>query len=82
MVKSSDLTVIIIIPGTTKNNHNILQGVANPGIRLTEQERQTFDHWIEKNAYRYWFSEGGPLAAGGIDVAFVGTILSFRHVHC
>ncbi|KAF8582078.1 glycosyltransferase family 4 protein [Ramaria rubella] len=55
----------------TKNNHNILQGVADPNLRLTEPQRQAFDQWIEKNAQRYWFSEGGPLAAGGVDVAFI-----------
>ncbi|KII88991.1 glycosyltransferase family 4 protein [Plicaturopsis crispa FD-325 SS-3] len=55
---------------TTKNNHNILQGVADPNLRLTDEAKANFDEWIQKNGLR-WTSEGGPLAAGGIDVAFV-----------
>ncbi|KIJ34612.1 glycosyltransferase family 4 protein [Sphaerobolus stellatus SS14] len=56
---------------TTKNNHNILQGVADPSLRFTEPQKIAFDQWIQKNAQRYWFSEGGPLAPGGVDVVFV-----------
>lgn len=63
--------------GITKDNHNILQGVAAPNIRLTEHGQQMFDQWIEKNAYRYWFSEGGPLTTGGVDVVIIGTALDW-----
>ncbi|KAF8522124.1 trehalose phosphorylase [Hysterangium stoloniferum] len=56
---------------TTKNNHNILQGVADPSLRLTKPQATAFDEWIQKNATRYWFSEGGPLTRGGVDVAFI-----------
>ena len=56
---------------TTKNNHNILQGVAAPDLRLTDPAKKAFDEWIQKNAMRYWFVEGGPLAEGGVDIAFV-----------
>ncbi|KAJ3735463.1 glycosyltransferase family 4 protein [Lentinula guzmanii] len=55
---------------TTKNNHNILQGVASPDLRLTQDAKDNFDAWILKNGLR-WTAEGGPLAAGGVDVAFV-----------
>ncbi|KAL5529118.1 hypothetical protein ACEPAG_5092 [Sanghuangporus baumii] len=55
---------------TTKNNHNILQGVAAPDLRLTREARENFDQWIYKNGLR-WISEGGPLAEGGVDVAFI-----------
>ncbi|EKM83027.1 hypothetical protein AGABI1DRAFT_111552 [Agaricus bisporus var. burnettii JB137-S8] len=55
---------------TTKNNHNILQGVAAPDLRLTEEARDAFDAWILKNGLR-WTAEGGPLARGGVDVAFI-----------
>ncbi|KIY68640.1 glycosyltransferase family 4 protein [Cylindrobasidium torrendii FP15055 ss-10] len=54
----------------TKNNHNILQGVAKPDLRLTSDNKETFDAWIEKNGLR-WTAEGGPLAPGGVDVAFI-----------
>jgi len=56
---------------TTKNNHNILQGVAAPDVRLTVDRQEEFTQWIEYNAHRYWISEGGPLAPGGVDVAFI-----------
>lgn len=55
---------------TTKNNHNILQGVADPNLRLTKEAAENFDAWILKNGLR-WTAEGGPLAPGGVDVAFI-----------
>jgi len=56
---------------TTKNNHNILQGVADPDLRLTPEAKAAFDAWILKNGLR-WTAEGGPLAPGGVDIAFIG----------
>ena len=56
---------------TTKNNHNILQGVADPSLRLTKEQKDNFDAWILKNGLR-WTQEGGPLAPGGCDIAFIG----------
>jgi hypothetical protein len=66
---------------TTKNNHNILQGVAAPTLRLTQEQKDGFDAWILKNGLR-WTAEGGPLAPGGVDVAFIGAHSSqfFWHV--
>ncbi|TFY64144.1 hypothetical protein EVG20_g6045 [Dentipellis fragilis] len=55
---------------TTKNNHNILQGVAPATLRLTDEAKENFDAWILKNGLR-WTAEGGPLAPGGVDIAFV-----------
>ncbi|KAF5327802.1 hypothetical protein D9619_004710 [Psilocybe cf. subviscida] len=55
---------------TTKNNHNILQGVAPPDLRLTQESKDNFDAWILKNGLR-WTAEGGPLAPGGLDIAFI-----------
>ncbi|THG95034.1 hypothetical protein EW026_g6546 [Hermanssonia centrifuga] len=55
---------------TTKNNHNILQGVADPSLRLTKEQKDNFDAWILKNGLR-WTQEGGPLAPGGCDIAFI-----------
>ena len=57
---------------TTKNNHNILQGVADPSLRLTKEQKDQFDQWILKNGLR-WTAEGGPLAKGGVDIAFIGS---------
>lgn len=56
---------------TTKNNHNILQGVADASLRLTQENKDQFDAWILKNGLR-WTAPGGPLAPGGVDIAFIG----------
>jgi hypothetical protein len=45
----------------TKTNHNILQGVAHDGERLTPENKQLLHDWIEENAGRYWTRRGGPL---------------------
>ena len=65
---------------TTKNNHNILQGVADPSLRLTKEAKDNFDAWILKNGLR-WTAEGGPLAPGGVDIAFIGQF-SLSHARC
>ncbi|KAI2622270.1 glycosyltransferase family 4 protein [Xylaria nigripes] len=46
---------------STKNMHNILQGVSQAGERLTEDERDMISEWISQNAERSWLSPGGPL---------------------
>jgi hypothetical protein len=59
--------------------HNILQGVANPDQRLSEDEKNTIRGWIMDNAKRYWLTEGGPLrptAEGGADIIVVSCILA------
>ncbi|CEJ54667.1 hypothetical protein PMG11_00966 [Penicillium brasilianum] len=38
----------------TKNNHNILQGVAPPGTRFTQEDRGILQEWVLENAERYW----------------------------
>ncbi|KAG1782885.1 hypothetical protein EV702DRAFT_1191336 [Suillus placidus] len=58
-----------------ENNHNILQGVAAPDIRLTQQAKDQFNAWILKNRLR-WTAEGGPLAPGGV------TLLSLMTPRC
>lgn len=58
----------------TKTIHNILQGVSEPGIVVSAEEKQILTDWIEDNAKRYWLSLGGPLrpvGEGGADVIFV-----------
>ncbi|ORY17691.1 putative trehalose synthase-like protein [Clohesyomyces aquaticus] len=58
----------------TKNNHNILQGVADPKLRLTGKHMAVLDDWCKQNAERFWISPGGALAArsqGGADVIIV-----------
>ncbi|KAI1434011.1 glycosyltransferase family 4 protein [Xylaria sp. CBS 124048] len=46
---------------STKNMHNILQGVSQPGQRLSEDERDMISEWISHNAEGSWLSPGGPL---------------------
>lgn len=45
----------------TKTVHNILQGVAPPEVRISDEEKKTLTAWITDNAKRYWLSPGGPL---------------------
>ena len=66
----------------TKTVHNILQGVAEPGVVISAEEKQTLTDWIEDNAKRYWLSAGGPLRPaeeGGADVIFVSSRLETRN---
>ena len=46
----------------TKNNHNILQGVAPPGMRFTHEERDSVRDWVHLDADRFWFKQAGPAA--------------------
>jgi glycosyltransferase involved in cell wall biosynthesis len=58
----------------TKNNHNILQGVADPKLRLTEEYIEQLDEWCQTNAERYWIPGDGPLAPvsqGGAHIIIV-----------
>jgi hypothetical protein len=58
----------------TKTVHNILQGVAPPDVRISDEEKKTLTGWITDNAKRYWLSPGGPLRPaeeGGADVIFI-----------
>ncbi|KAJ9356819.1 CAZyme family GT4 [Paecilomyces variotii] len=58
----------------TKNNHNILQGVALPDERLSQQSKDLIAEWINENAKRYWLCEAGPLVPpeqGGADVIII-----------
>jgi len=42
---------------------------------LTVEAKAAFDAWILKNGLR-WTAEGGPLAEGGVDIAFIGGFFS------
>ncbi|KAJ5283288.1 hypothetical protein N7505_001268 [Penicillium chrysogenum] len=58
----------------TKNNHNILQGVASSDARLSSEDQKLLTEWIEENARRYWSCPGGPLCSpsdGGADVIVI-----------
>ncbi|KAI6150279.1 glycosyltransferase family 4 protein [Pisolithus tinctorius] len=49
---------------TTKNNHNILQGVAAPDLRLTQEAKDQFDAWN----FEEWADLLPPAAS---DIAFI-----------
>ncbi|KAJ5301700.1 UDP-Glycosyltransferase/glycogen phosphorylase [Penicillium antarcticum] len=51
----------------TKNNHNILQGVAPPGTRFTQEDRDVLHGWVLENAERYWFKGKKLLAPQWIE---------------
>ncbi|KAK0110556.1 hypothetical protein ONS96_002161 [Cadophora gregata f. sp. sojae] len=58
----------------TKTIHNILQGVAEPGVCVSSEEKLVLVDWIADNAKRYWLSPGGPLRPaeeGGVDVIMI-----------
>ena len=59
----------------TKDNHNILQGVATTGERLTDDKIAALDAWVVEEAEKcHWVEFGGPLSArekGGADVIIV-----------
>ncbi|KAI9299653.1 hypothetical protein BJ944DRAFT_235515, partial [Cunninghamella echinulata] len=41
--------------------HNVLQGIAPPETRLTEEDKQTFINWSNENAERFWLDKDGPI---------------------
>lgn len=59
----------------TKDNHNILQGVAVHGERLTENSIAELDKWaLEEAARCRWLELGGPLSPrskGGADIIII-----------
>lgn len=62
----------------TKTIHNILQGVAEPGVRISEEEKAAVDGWITEHAERYWLGKHGPLqppSEGGADIIVVSASL-------
>lgn len=46
---------------TKRKFHNVLQGVAAPDVRLTEDEKQMFIDWSDENAKRFWLDDKGPI---------------------
>jgi glycosyltransferase involved in cell wall biosynthesis len=38
----------------TKDNHNLLQGVAKKDVEFTEECKRDWSHWVDLNCERYW----------------------------
>ncbi|KAJ3090120.1 hypothetical protein HK102_004632, partial [Quaeritorhiza haematococci] len=52
---------------TKRKFHNVLQGVAPPGTRLTSDDVEEYENWCRDNAERYWMA--GPFAQ--VDVVVI-----------
>ncbi|KAJ1927025.1 hypothetical protein IWQ60_003280 [Tieghemiomyces parasiticus] len=46
---------------TKSKFHNVLQGVAKPGVCLTDEDKQNYIEWCDMNFDRYWMSAKGPI---------------------
>ncbi|KAF7729511.1 hypothetical protein EC973_004185 [Apophysomyces ossiformis] len=46
---------------TKRKFHNVLQGVAPPGTRLTDEDKQIFLDWSRENVIRFWLQSKGPI---------------------
>jgi hypothetical protein len=46
---------------TKRKFHNVLQGVADPKVRLNEAEKQAFIEWSDENVHRFWGDQSGPI---------------------
>ncbi|CAG8446609.1 8215_t:CDS:2 [Funneliformis caledonium] len=51
---------------TKRKFHNVLQGVAAPDVRLTEQDKQMFISWSNDNAERFWDDDEGPIKTSDV----------------
>ncbi|KAG2219939.1 hypothetical protein INT45_010453 [Circinella minor] len=51
---------------TKQKFHNVLQGIAQPDIELTEHDKQSFIEWTEDNATRFFLEEKGPIKKSDI----------------
>lgn len=57
-----------------RDNHNILQGVADLEQRSSDDQAKTISYWVELNTERFWTRDGGvllPRSQGGADVIIV-----------
>jgi hypothetical protein len=46
---------------TKRKFHNVLQGVADPSVRLEDSDKEAFIEWSNDNVKRFWGDRGGPL---------------------
>jgi alpha,alpha-trehalose phosphorylase (configuration-retaining) len=46
---------------TKRKFHNVLQGVADPKVRLTDADKEAFIEWSNENVNRFWGDRSGPL---------------------
>lgn len=46
---------------TKRKFHNVLQGIAPPDERLTEEDKEMYINWSRDNAESYWLGDKGPI---------------------
>ncbi|GAA6034583.1 hypothetical protein JCM8097_005408 [Rhodosporidiobolus ruineniae] len=55
---------------TKRKMHNILQGVAEKNVRLSDEDKHLFEKWTVHNFERFWNGEDSPFC-GRLDVAVI-----------
>jgi len=53
---------------TKRKFHNVLQGVAPPDVRLTEEDKAKWLTWTKMNVERHWDDPDGPLMTSDVIV--------------
>ncbi|KAI8142776.1 hypothetical protein BJV82DRAFT_614230 [Fennellomyces sp. T-0311] len=53
---------------TKQKFHNMLQGVALPGVELEEAEKMAFTEWSTENVERFWLDDKGPIKTSDVVV--------------
>ncbi|CEQ42011.1 SPOSA6832_03785 [Sporobolomyces salmonicolor] len=54
---------------TKRKFHNVLQGVADKEIMLTEEDQELFESWTDFNFKRFWADEDSPIRR--LDIAII-----------
>ncbi|GAA6023380.1 hypothetical protein JCM10207_002526 [Rhodosporidiobolus poonsookiae] len=54
---------------TKRKFHNVLQGVADKDVRLSDDDKELFTAWTEHNYNRFWSGEDSPLKR--LDIAVI-----------
>ncbi|KAI9495770.1 hypothetical protein BDB00DRAFT_869990 [Zychaea mexicana] len=53
---------------TKQKFHNVLQGVAKPGVELQERDKTMFLDWTEENVNRFWADDNDPIKTSDVIV--------------
>ncbi|KAG1469585.1 hypothetical protein G6F56_003175 [Rhizopus delemar] len=46
---------------TKRKFHNVLQGVSDNDVCLTEDDKKIFNEWLKENVNRFWMHDNGPI---------------------
>ncbi|OBZ83263.1 Trehalose phosphorylase [Choanephora cucurbitarum] len=53
---------------TKRKFHNVLQGVADSSVWLTDEDKQAFIDWSDENVRRFWLDDNGPIKTSDVIV--------------